>query len=85
MANIKKPYDEKIKNAEYLFNQFKSELRRTTQIYNGKGIRATRRNRLNRLRIELNELLLDIERNYPINYWEEVKENEKFRNKRRNL
>ena len=77
MENIKKPYDEKIKNAEYLFNQFKSELRRTTQIYNGKSIRATRRKRLNRLRIELNELLLDIERNYPINYWEEVLENDK--------
>ena len=75
MANIKKPYDEKIKNAEYLFNQFKSELGRTTQCYNKIYI-ATRRNRLNRLRIELNELLLDIERNYPINYWEEVKENE---------
>ena len=33
MTNIKKPYDEKIKNAEYLFNQFKSELGRTTQDY----------------------------------------------------
>ena len=76
MANIKKPYDEKIKNAEYLFNQFKSELGRTTQVYNGKDIRATRRNRLNRLRIELNELLFDIERNYPIKYWEEVLEND---------
>ena len=75
MANIKKPYDEKIKNAEYLFNQFKVELGRTTQDYN-KIYRATRRNRLNRLRIELNELLLDIERNYPINYWEEVEDNE---------
>ena len=77
MTKIKKPYDEKIKNAEYLFNQFKSELGRTTQIYNGKKIRATRRNRLNRLRVELNELLLDIERNYPINYWEEVLEDDK--------
>ena len=76
MANIKKPYDENIKNAEYLFNQFKSELGRTTQIYNGKKFRATRRNRLNRLRIELNELLIEIERNYPIKYLEEVKENE---------
>lgn len=74
---IKKPYDEKIKNAEYLFTQFKSELERTTQVYNEKKYRATRRNRLNRLRIELNELLLDIERNYPINYWEEVLENDK--------
>ena len=73
MENIKKPYDEKIKTAEYLFNQFKSELVRTTQNYN-KIYRATRRTRLNRLRIELNELLLDIERNYPINYWEEVEE-----------
>lgn len=74
---IKKPYDEKIKNAEYLFIQFKSELERTTQGYNEKRYRATRRNRLNRLRIELNELLLDIERNYPINCWEEVLENDK--------
>ena len=73
MENIKKPYDEKIKTAEYLFNQFKSELVRTTQNYN-KIYRATRRTRLNRLRVELNELLLDIERNYPINYWEEVEE-----------
>ena len=72
MTNIKKPYDEKIKNAEYLFNQFKSELGRTTQNCNGKLYRATRRARLNRLRIELSELLLDIERNYPINYLEEV-------------
>lgn len=76
MTNIKKPYDEKIKNAEYLFNQFESELGRTTQGYNGKSYRATRRNRLNRLRIELNELLLDIERNYPINCLEEVMKNE---------
>ena len=74
---IKKPYDEKIKNAEYLFTQFKSELGRTTQIYNGKKFRATRRKRLNRLRVELNELLLDIERNYPINCWEEVLESDK--------
>ena len=74
---IKKPYDEKIKNAEYLFTQFKGELERTTQGYNEKRYRATRRNRLNRLRIELNELLLDIERNYPINCWEEVLENDK--------
>ena len=73
MENIKKPYDEKIKTAEYLFNQFKSELARTTQNYN-KIYRATRRTRLNRLRVELNELLLDIERNYPISYWEEVEE-----------
>ena len=73
MENIKKPYDEKIKTAEYLFNQFKSELVRTTQNYN-KIYRATRRTRLNRLRIELNELLLDIERNYPISYWAEVEE-----------
>ena len=72
MVNIKKPYDEKIKTAEYLFNQFKNELGRTTQGYGDKSYRATRRNRLNRLRIELNELLLDVERNYPINYWEEV-------------
>lgn len=74
---IKKPYDEKIKNAEYLFTQFKSELERTTPGYNEKRYRATRRNRLNRLRVELNELLLDIERNYPINCWEEVLENDK--------
>ena len=74
---IKKPYDEKIKNAEYLFTQFKSELERTTQGYNGKRYRSTRRKTLNRLRIELNELLLDIERNYPINCWEEVLENDK--------
>ena len=74
---IKKPYDEKIKNAEYLFSQFKSELGSTTQGYNEKRYRATRRNRLNRLRVELNELLLDIERNYPINYYEEVLENDK--------
>ena len=74
---IKKPYDEKIKNAEYLFTQFKSELGRTTQGYNEKRYRATRRKRLNRLRVELNELLLDIERNYPINCWEEVLENDK--------
>ena len=38
---IKKPYDEKIKNAEYLFTQFKSELERTTQGYNGKRYRST--------------------------------------------
>ena len=74
---IKKPYDEKIKNAEYLFTQFKCELGRTTQGYNEKRYRATRRNRLNRLRVELNELLLDIERNYPINCWEEVLESDK--------
>ena len=40
-------------------------------------VKSNHMNRVNRLRIELNELLLDIERNYPINYWEEVLENDK--------
>lgn len=75
MTTIKKPYDEKIKNAEYLFNEFKNELSRTTKDPYGKATyRATRRSRLNRLRIELNELLVDIERNYPVSYCEEVSE-----------
>lgn len=74
MTQIKKPFGEKIKMAEELLNQFKAELGRTTTCYyNNKAYRATRRARLNRLRLELHEVLIDIERNYPILINEEVK------------
>lgn len=79
MAQIKKEYKDKVIIAKYLFNEYVNELRRDFTDDNGTKYRATRKSRLERLRIELNDLLKDIGSNYSTNiekviddYYEEI-------------
>ena len=79
MTQIKKEYKDKVVVAKYLFNEYINELKRDFTSDNGIKYRATRKSRLERLRIELNELLKDIGNNYSTDiekvsdeYWEEI-------------
>lgn len=79
MAQIKKEYKDKVVVAKYLFNEYVNELRRDFTNVDGIKYRATRKSRLERLRIELNDLLKDIGSNYSSNiekviddYYEEI-------------
>ena len=79
MAQIKKEYKDKVIIAKYLFSEYINELRRDSTSDEGIKYRATRKSRLERLRIELNELLKDIGSNYSSDiekvsdeYWEEI-------------
>lgn len=79
MAQIKKEYKDKVIIAKYLFSEYVNELRRDFTNVDGIKYRATRKSRLERLRIELNELLKDIGSNYSTNiekviddYYEEI-------------
>lgn len=79
MAQIKKEYKDKVVVVQYLFSEYLKELRRDFTDSNGIKYRATRKSRLERLRIELNELLKDIGSNYSSDiekvsdtYWEEL-------------
>ena len=49
---------------DYLVHQYKSELKRTTLEY-GTVYKATSKSRLTRLRLEINELLRQIEKDLP--------------------
>lgn len=49
---------------DYLVHQYKSELKKTTLEY-GKVYKTTSKSRLNRLRIEIDKLLKQIEKNLP--------------------
>ena len=65
MSNlIKKEFQVKVNVIEYLVNEYKNELQRTYEDWDNKQYRSTRKNRLKRIRIELNEVLKDIENNY---------------------
>lgn len=68
---IKKEFKEKVKVIDYLISEYKNELQRTFKSYD-ELYRATRKNRLKRLRLELDEILKDIENNYRDGYYEEV-------------
>lgn len=79
MAQIKKDYKDKVIVAQYLFREYLKELRRDFTNDNGIKYRATRKSRLERLRIELNEILKDIGSNYSSDiekvsddYYEEI-------------
>ena len=79
MTQIKKEYKDKVIIAKYLFNEYVNELRRDSTSNDGIKYRATRKSRLERLRIELNDLLKDIGSNYSTNiekviddYYEEI-------------
>ena len=45
-------------------NEYKNELQRTYEDWDNKTYRSTRKSRLKRIRLELNEVLKDIENNY---------------------
>lgn len=79
MAQIKKDYKDKVIVAQYLFSEYLKELRRDFTNDNGIKYRATRKSRLERLRIELNDILKEIGSNYSTNiekvsddYYEEI-------------
>ena len=56
---------------DYLMCEYEKELRRTTKEF-GKNYKATRKSRLKRLRIEINNSLKYIEDNLPNQYFCEV-------------
>ena len=65
MSNlIKKEFQVKVNVIDYLVNEYKNELQRTYEDWDNKRYRSTRKSRLKRIRIELNEVLKDIENNY---------------------
>ena len=65
MSNlIKKEFQVKVNVIDYLVNEYKNELQRTYEGWDNKTYRSTRKNRLKRIRIELDEVLKDIENNY---------------------
>lgn len=70
---IKKQFKEKVQVIDYLVNEYKNELQRTFKSYD-ELYRATRKSRLKRIRLELDEILKGIENNYCDGYYEEVKE-----------
>lgn len=65
MSNlIKKEFQVKVNVIDYLVNEYKNELQRTYEDWDNIKYRSTRKSRLKRIRIELNEVLKDIENNY---------------------
>ena len=72
---IKKEFQDKVKVVDYLVNEYKNELQRTFKDWDNKQHRSTRKSRLKRIRLELDEVLKDIENNYRDSYYfhEEVK------------
>ena len=66
-------YKDELVVLDYLIHEYKKELTRTTKPYwKDKIIKGTRKTRLHRLRIEIDELLKSIEKNYPTEYCVEV-------------
>ena len=61
---IKKEVQDKVKVVDYLVNEYKNELQRTYEGWDNKPYRSTRKRRLKRIRLELDELLKDIDNNY---------------------
>ena len=55
----------------YLIYEYKKELKRTT-FYNDKNYKATRKTRLRRLRLEISQVLKDIENELPYQWFTEV-------------
>lgn len=72
---IKKEFQDKVKVVDYLVNEYKNELQRTYEDWDNKKHRSTRKSRLKRIRLELDEILKDIENNYRDSwYFNEVLE-----------
>lgn len=66
---IKKEFQDKVKVVDYLISEYKNELQRTFKSWNGKLYRTTRKSRLKRIRLELDEVLKGIENNYRDFYY----------------
>ena len=60
----------------YLINEYEHELRKTTMSYNGKEIKNTKKLRLHRLRLEINQVLKTIEDDLPDQFFKEVEDDE---------
>ena len=72
---IKKEFQDKVKVVDYLVNEYKNELQRTYEDWDNKTHRSTRKSRLKHIRLELDEILKDIENNYRDSwYFNEVLE-----------
>ena len=66
-------YKDELVVLDYLIHEYKKELTRTTKSYwSDKIIKGTRKTRLHRLRMEIDELLKSIEKNYLTEYCVEV-------------
>ena len=65
-------FKEELVVANYLFREFKDELKSTTKSYNGKDYKNTKKSRLHRLRLEIDKVLKDIEDSLPSQYYAEV-------------
>ena len=59
---------------DYLVHQYQSELKRTTTLECGKVFKATCKSRLNRIRLEIDKLLVQIEKDLPNQFCVEVDE-----------
>lgn len=57
---------------DYLFYEYKTELKKTHSIYGSGEYKATSKSRLHRLRLEINNILKDIEDGLPSQYLAEV-------------
>jgi hypothetical protein len=65
-------YRQELSTLAYLVNEWKNELKRTTtDVYSGTTYKTVRKERLKRLRLEINTLLMKVEKEYEC-HWEEV-------------
>lgn len=73
MAEIKDEFKSKIQVLDYLIQEYKDELGRTTSFFNymtKKEVlhRKVRKSRLRMLRLQISKILIEIERTYGYNY-----------------
>lgn len=59
---------------DYLIYEYKKELKLTRIEYNNKLYKATKKSRLHRLRLEINQVLKKIENDLPDQFFKEVEE-----------
>lgn len=71
-ADIKKEFKDDITVLTYLFSLYTKELKRCKTYWNGTTYRTTRKKQLQRLRIQINEIMRSIEETYNQGYYEEV-------------
>lgn len=65
-------FQEELIVLDYLLHEYKKELIRTKISWNNKEIKNTKKSRLYRLRLEINEVLKKIEKDCPNEYMDEV-------------
>lgn len=64
-------FSDELTTLDYLIHEYKKEIKRTTK-FNDKEFKSTRKNRIKRLRIEINMLLKNIENNLSTDWFCEV-------------